>query len=146
MQRNTIERRVDIARAQERLQRRREAQPSGSLREIERFDSQPVAREGHHTGVGVDDGEREHPDEVIDAVGAPRVERLDDHFTVGVGEEAVALALEFCAQFLVVVDAAVEHHRETEFGVDHRLRAAFGQVDDLEPSMPECHRPLHEQS
>ena len=50
-------------------------------------------------------------------------------------EEPVAVALELAAQLLVVVDAAVPGDRQAQVGVDHRLGARLGQVDDLEATM-----------
>ena len=42
------------------------------------------------------------------------------------------------SQLLVVVDAAVPGNRQAQFGVDHRLGAGFGQVDDSEATMTKC--------
>ena len=53
------------------------------------------------------------------------------------GEEAVALAFQFGAQFRIIVDAAVEGDGQAQFGIDHGLGGAFGQVDDLQPAMAE---------
>src|SRR3712207_7105737 len=57
-----------------------------------RLDAQPVA--GQHDGAGgvLEDREGEHAEEVLHAVGAPPVVRLDDHLGVGGGGERVAVA------------------------------------------------------
>src|SRR3546814_14125763 len=52
-------------------------------------------------------------------------------------EERVSVAREFIAQLAIVVDAAVEHQRQTESGVDHGLCTSAGKVDDLQPPVPE---------
>ena len=52
-------------------------------------------------------------------------------------EESIAVALELAPQFFVVVDAAVPGDGQAQIGVDHRLRACFGQVDDFEATMTE---------
>ena len=107
-----------------------EPQPARQRGQVQRFYAQPVARQRHHTGVPVGDGEREHPLELVDAAHPPVVERLDHDLAVGGREKAIAGGLKFVAQLLVVVDAAVEHQRQPEITVDHRLRTASGQVDD----------------
>jgi hypothetical protein len=86
--------------------------------------------------------EREHAEEVIDAVGAPVVVRLDDHLGVRGREKPVSEIGELCPEFLVVVDAAVEHHRQAELLVDHGLPARLRKIDDLETSMGEGHVPV----
>src|SRR5436309_2547662 len=82
-------------------------QPARCLSDVERLDAKPVAAERHHACLPVSDREREHPLEVVDTPWAPFVERLQQHFAVGGGEEAVARPLQFGPQLLVVVDAAV---------------------------------------
>src|SRR3546814_1550612 len=52
-------------------------------------------------------------------------------------EEASALGLQLPAQLAVVVDAAVEGDRQPHVGVDHRLRRGLGEVDDLQPAVPQ---------
>ena len=75
----------------------REPQSAGHRRQVERLYAQPVARQRHHTGVPVGDGEREHPLELVDAAHPPVVERLDHHLAVGGREEAIADGLKFVA-------------------------------------------------
>ena len=139
VQRVAVQLGVHAAGIEQRTHRGGEPQPAGHRRQVQRLDAQPVARQRHHTGVPVGDGEREHPLESVDAAHAPVVERLDHHLAVGGREEAVPGGLKFVAQLLVVVDAAVEHQRQPEIAVDHRLGAAGGQVDDRQPPMPERH-------
>ena len=50
-----------------------------------------------------------------------------------VEKKRVAVGRELLAQLAVVVDAAVEDDGEAELRVDHRLGAALGEVDDLQP-------------
>jgi hypothetical protein len=65
------------------------------------------------------------------------VERLEQHLGVGRGEEPVPGGLELGTQLAVVVDQPVEHGREPQLGIDHRLRAPLGKIQDLEPPVPE---------
>jgi len=127
---------------EERTHGGREPQPTGRRRHIQRLDAQPIPRQRHHAGVPVGDGEREHPLESIDAVHAPFVKSLDHDLAVGGREEPVPVGSELLAQLLVVVDAAVEHQRQPEIGVDHRLCASRGQVDDRQPPVAECDGPM----
>ena len=135
VQRDRVDRGVDVAAGQQRRQRGREPQPVGRLREVERLDAQPVPAEDQPAGVLLQQGEGEHPEEVVDAVHAPPVVGLGDDLGVGGGEEAVAVALQLRAELLVVVDAAVEHGDQAQLGVHHRLGAGLGQVDDGQPAM-----------
>ena len=102
------------------------------------------SRASDDAGVALGDREREHADEVVDAAGAPAVVGLEHHLGVRGREEAVAGGLQLLAQLLVVVDAAVEDQRQPEVAVDHRLRAARGQVDDRQPPVPERDRPVRD--
>ena len=137
VQGDLVDRRVDLAALQQRRQPRGEPQPGRRLRVVQRLDPQPVAAEGQHAGVAVEHGEGEHAEEALDARRAPPVEGLEQHLGVGGGEEAVAVALQLLAELAEVVDQAVEDGGQAELVVDHRLRAALGQVEDLQPAVPE---------
>ena len=128
----------DAAAGQQRGQRRGEPDPVGvSSVEVQRLDAEPVAAEQHPAAVALDDREGEHALEVVDEVVAPAVVGLEQHLGVAVREEAVAVALQLVAQLLVVVDAAVPGDGQPQLGVDHRLRAGLGQVDDLQAAVAE---------
>ena len=136
-----IDARVHVARRDERRQGGGEAQALAVLHVVERLDAEAVAGEHEPARVPLVDGEGEHAVEALRRVVPPGVPGLEDHFGVARGEEPVALGLELGAQLLVVIDAAVEHERQAELGIDHRLLAALGQVDDLEPPVAERHAP-----
>ena len=133
---------VHAAAGQQRRQRRREPDPVAVLGHVQRLDAEPVAAEQHATAVALDDGEGEHPFEVADEIVAPAVVGLEQNLAVAVREESVAVALKLAAQLLVVVDAAVPDDRQAELGVDHRLRAGFGQIDDFQATMTKRDSPL----
>ena len=137
VQRDLVDPGVDVSAGQQGGQRRREPDPVGVLADVERFDAQAVAAQQHSTAVAFDDGEGVHAFEVVDELVAPMVVALEQHLGVAVREEPVAVAHQFVAQRLVVVDAAVPGDRQPEFGVDHGLRAGLGEVDDLQSAMPE---------
>ena len=138
VQRDRVDAGVDAAAGQQRGQRRREAHAVRVLGDVEGFDAEPVAPEQHPTAVPLDDGEGEHPVQPVDEPVAPPVVGLEQHLGVGGGEEAVAVSGQFAPQILVVVDAAVPGDGQTQVGVDHRLRAGLGQVDDLQAAVAEC--------
>ena len=137
VQRDVVDPGVHATAGQQRRQRRREPDPVTVLGQIQRLDAEPVPAEQHPAAVALDDGEREHAFEVADEVVAPAVVGLEQNLAVAVREEPVAVALELASQFLVVVDAAVPGDGQAQIGVDHRLRAGFGQVDDFEATMTE---------
>jgi hypothetical protein len=60
-----------------------------------------------------------------------------------VGLEGEAVALELRAQLAVVVDAPVEDDGQAEILVDHRLRAALGEVDDRQPPVGQADAAVH---
>ena len=140
VQRDRVDRGVDVAAGQQRRQRGGEPQPVRGLRQVQRLDAEPVAGQDQPAAVLLQDGEREHPEEVVDAVHPPPVVGLGDDLGVGAGEEAVAVALQFLAQLLVVVDAAVEHRDQPQRRVHHRLGAGRGEVDDGQPPVRERDR------
>jgi hypothetical protein len=74
------------------------------------------------------------------------MEGLEDHLRVAAREEAVAEALQLLAQFLVIVDAAVEDEVEAEFRVHHRLGGTVRQIDDLEPLVAKADPAAHQLS
>ena len=137
VQGDLVDRRVDLAALEQRRQARGEPQPVRGPGVVQRLDPEPVAAQGEHAGVAVQDGEGEHPEEALDARRAPLVEGLEQHLGVGVGEEAVAVALQLLAELAEVVDQAVEDGGQAQLVVDHRLRTALGEVEDLEPAVPE---------
>src|SRR5690606_11843061 len=71
---------------------------------------------------------------------APGVVALAQHFGIALGKEAVAQPFELGAQFGVVVDSAVEDHREAQRRIDHRLARGLAQIHDLQPAVPHGHR------
>ena len=115
----------DVAGPQQGGQRGGEAQPPGSVGQVQRLDAEAVAREHEPAAVALGDGEGEHALEALHAALAPVAVALQHDLGVAVGEEAQARGLELGAQLAVVVDAAVEDDRQAQHGVDHRLRAAL---------------------
>ena len=128
---------VDLAAGEQRRQGRGEAQPPVGRREVERLDAEAVAAEDDPAGLPLVDREGEHAVEARDEIGAEGVIGLQQHLGIALREERVAARLEFGAEFLVIVDAAVEDDGQPERGVGERLTRCVGQVDDLEAAMAE---------
>ena len=146
MERDRIHPRVHAARRHQRRQRRRQPQPAvAQLLQVQRLLPQPVAREHRAPRRVLDQAEREHPRQPVEHPLAPLGPALQQHLGVGVREERMARPLELRAQLAVVVDDPVEDDRQPERVVDHRLRAALGQVDDREPPVGEPGAPVQPQ-
>ncbi len=97
VQRDRIEVGVHPARGDQGRQRRREPQRTRAatvvdVAPVQRLDAEPVARQHDPPGVGLGDGEGEHPLEVVDDALTPLAVALEDDLGVAVREEAVALA------------------------------------------------------
>ena len=137
MQRRRIDRGIDIARGQERRQRRREAKPAGRFRIIERLDAEPIARQDHASGLALPDREGKHAVEALDAARAPFRVSFQDDLGVALREKAVALRLKFAAQFAVIVDAAVEDDCQPQLRIDHRLLRCGREIDDAQSAVTE---------
>jgi hypothetical protein len=139
---STVRGAATVAAGQQRGQGGGEAEPFRCLRQVERFDAEPVAGQDQPPGVLLDDGEGEHAVEAVHTGRAPLLVSLEDDLGVGVGQEVVAEGAQFLPQFPVVVDAAVEDTDHPPLGVGHGLGAALGQSDDLQAAVAEGDRPL----
>jgi hypothetical protein len=144
VQREAVQFGVHVAGVEQRTNRRRESQPTVGFGQVQRFDAQPVTSERDDTCVAIGDREREHALEAAHATGAPSVKGLDNDLAVGSRKKLVSNSFELFAQFLVVVDAAVEHQGQPEVAVDHRLPATRGQVDDRQAPVAERERTVRD--
>src|SRR5262249_28333977 len=59
------------------------------------------------------------------------------------GAKAVAALCEPIAQTSVIVHLAVQDQVHASIVAAHRLTAGIREIDNCEPSVPECHGPLH---
>ncbi len=117
---------VDLRVGQQRRQGGGKAQAAGDIGQVKRLDAQPVAPEQHVAGAHFKDREGEHAIQAVHEVLAPFGIGLHDDFGVGGGEEAVAALGQLLTQGGIIVDAAVEHHRDAQMRVDHGLMAGIG--------------------
>src|SRR5207245_9560060 len=101
--------------------------------------AEAVARGEQLLGRRIPEKECEHPDEAIQAPGAPaRVGRQDDF---RVAPAPVGIIRKLCAQLPVVVDLAVEDQPEPAFSVCHRLPARAGEIDDAQAVVAQAGTP-----
>ena len=83
---------------------------------------------------------RKHAVETLHAILAPGVVGLEDDLGIAFGEKVVTHLHQFGAQFLVVVDRAVEYQRQLQVVIHHGLVRMCGQVNDGQPPVAECQR------
>jgi hypothetical protein len=65
---------------------------------------------------------------------------LDDDLGIAGRNELVSLAGKFLAQFVMIVDGAVEDDAHARHVIDERLMRALAQVHDAEPAVTEASR------
>src|SRR5690606_27060531 len=90
------------------------------------------------------DDEREHAVEALDAPLAPFGIRLQNDLGIARRPEAMPEIFELEPKLLEVVDATVEDDDEIVILVDHRLRRARRQIEDLQTAMADGDRPIAE--
>ena len=142
VERDGVQGLADITTGNQGRQAGGEAQALAGARQVQGFDPEAVAGDKQLLAVALPYGEGEHAVELGQQRLTPGVIALEQHFGVAIGEKAVAQVLQLVAQFRVVVDGTVEHHRQAQVAVDHRLAGSFGQVHDLQPAMAEGNRAL----
>ena len=135
VQGRAIDRGIDPAPCEQGGEGGCKAQPAIDLCHVERLDPHAVASKDNPTVSLVGNSKGEHAVELLDAVRAPGVERLQNDLGVSMREEAVALFDELAAQFLIVVDATIENDCKPEIGIDHGLGRQVRSVDDFQSSM-----------
>ena len=84
---------------------------------------------------GVPDREGPHSVEALNTGIAPLCIGMQDHLAVRTRSELVACGAKLWYQFQVVVDLAVKHQHQAAVGIEHRLRARFGQVENGESTV-----------
>ena len=121
---------------QQGLQLRGKDEDCGRVGVVERLLADPVAGQQQGPARTVPEGKGEHAPEMLDAVGPILFVGVEDDLGVAVGCEAVPLGLEAGAEFLEVVDFAVEGDPDGLVLVGHGLPAAV-KVDDAQAPLAE---------
>ena len=94
MQRDGVDLGVHTPSRQQRRERRGEPYGVWTLREVERLDAEPVARQGEPPPAVLEYRKGEHPEQVLDAPPAPAGVGLQDHLGVAVRKEPIAVAFQ----------------------------------------------------
>ena len=142
---------VDLARDRlvlhQRPQLGREAEDAVALGVEERLLADPIAADHELPPPLVPDREREHAVQRADELRAFFLVEVGDHLGVALGHEAMAAPLEAGAQLGVVVDLAVEDHRDRAILVVDRL-IARREVDHPQAldAEPDARRDVHASS
>src|SRR5438552_1213003 len=82
---------------------------------------------------------------MIEDIRAPLFIAMDDHLGVGIRSKLMALFLQLCSQFSVIVNLAVEDDPHRFFCVRHRLMTA-GEIDDRQSPEAQTNRPVDEEA
>lgn len=118
---------------EDRLQFRAEENVGTVMRDVQRFDTQPVAAENQAAPRFRPHGKSKHAAQPGKAFQVPFEERMQDNLRVAAGLETVSAIFQFLAKFTVIVDLAVENDDGVAiFGRDRLI--ACGEIDDLESS------------
>src|SRR5215831_2134117 len=126
---------IDARMARKRMQFGAKSQARFRHSVIERLLAHPVAGQKKPLALFVPDSKSEHAAQKLQAIDAMSfVERKDD-LGVGVGVKHVARRYEFFAQFLKVVNLAVEDDGVSGDDVEHRLMAGGAEIDDAQSHM-----------
>ncbi len=91
------------------------------MRIEERLLAQMVGGQQHAAMAIVPDGEGKHAAQLLHHFSAPLLITVDDDFSVGVGTESVAGGNQLRAQFLEVIDFAVEGDPDGLIFIAHGL-------------------------
>src|SRR5690606_10583092 len=144
VQRNRIDLRGRILALEQRRQRRRESPARRGFGVVQRLDAEPIARRERPARDALVDDEREHAVEALDAPLAPFGIRLQNDLGIARRPEAMPEIFQLEPKLLEVVDATVEDDDEIMILVEHRLRRARRQIEDLQAAMADGDRSLAE--
>src|SRR6185312_4091455 len=129
-----IELSLDQSAGEDRLDLRREHEPVGHARHVQRLDPEPVAPGDQQALRLVVEQEGELSAQMLEAVEPMFLVQIDDDLGIALGLEAVALRLERAPDPLEIVNFAIRRKDDAAVLADHRLLAG-DEVDDGEPRM-----------
>ena len=104
---------------------------------VQRLDAEPVAHQQQPAPRLVPEREREHAAKTVNGLLSPLFVRVDDHFGVRAGPEAMTGSLQLGSDLHEVVDLAVENHPHGPVFVGQRL-VAGRQIDDAQTAVSEA--------
>jgi hypothetical protein len=109
-----------------------EAQRTALVRVVQRLDPVGIAREQQLLFRRVPQPKSVHAAQRVEHFHAAVAIQVQEHLGIGAGAKDVTAFLQLAAQRSVVVDLAVERHRQPTIRGLHRLRRAIGEIDDRE--------------
>jgi hypothetical protein len=115
---------------EQRLQLGAERDDAAALAVVQRLLPEPVAHDPEPAPWCIPQGEREHADEMFDALESPLIVRREDHLGVGLGAEGVPETLELFPKLEEVVHLAVEGDDKASAVPGHGIAAERRQVHD----------------
>src|SRR5712692_4943214 len=98
-------------------------------REIQRLLAHAIARDENLAGAGVPQGKGKHAAQMVDTARAELFVSMNNRFGVGMSLESMTPRFEFALQVAIVVNLAVEDHRDRAVAAGHRLVPAR-QIDN----------------
>jgi hypothetical protein len=101
--------------------------------DVERFDADSIASENQAASVLIPERESEHSAQAGEGSCVPLQKGAKDNFRIAAREEAMAFGFELGAQFIVIVNLAVEDENGAAIIGKERLIAAT-KIDDFEPN------------
>ena len=110
-------------------------------RVVQRLHAEPVAARNEPPAGRIVEDKRPHAIEATHALGTPRIVGREDHLGVRAGVERVSVGGQLGPQLPIVVDLAVECDPAASRAL-HRLTPGGGEIEDLQPPMPEPQRQL----
>ena len=132
--------RAHAGQGQQRLDFGAESEPAFVLPQEQRLLAERVARHEQAIIARIPDGERKHAAKVPHAILAPLHVGVDDGFGIGSGAETVAQRDQLLAQWLVIVDFAIEDDLHVARLVAQRL-VAGSDIDNRQAPVQQAHLP-----
>ena len=111
---------------------------------VQGLDPERIARAQQRLGPCIDDRKRPHATRTPDGSLTPSQVGAGQHLGIRGTGKRLPLSAQFLAQFTVVVNLTVKHHRDRPYF--HGLCAALGQIDDRKAPVREPERPLRKHS
>src|SRR2546429_3082978 len=126
---------------EDRLDLRTKNQPSTGLRVIQRFDPKAVTRQQEPPLALIPHSESKHPAQVLNALFAELLIKMNDYFSVACGRKSMPPAFKLFSERLVVINFAVEDSHDSPVFVVYWLLSSI-QIDDAEPPHSDCEVPV----
>ena len=98
-----------------------------------------VGGQQHAAMAIVPDGEGKHAAQLLHHFSAPLLIAVNNDFSIGMGAEGVSGGNQLRAQFLKVINLAVEGDPDGFIFIAHGLMPRGGKIDDRKPAVLQAH-------